>query len=112
MPCADKGNAAFWEHEWDCHGVCAGVEDTDLSTEEGFFNSVLQLDQQYPLTVSACLCALRHAHPEALGVAKHPEALGIARQLSVKPACHAIVAVVSVPAHADAHIDPQICWTG
>ena len=48
---ADKGNEAFWQHEWECHGVCAGVEDGALSTEQGFFDSVLQLDQLYPLAV-------------------------------------------------------------
>ena len=48
---ADKGNEAFWQHEWECHGICAGVEDSALTSESGFFGTVLQLDSQYPLNV-------------------------------------------------------------
>ena len=50
--CADKGNQAFWKHEWTCHGICAGIETRELASEEGFFSNVLQLDSQYPLNVS------------------------------------------------------------
>lgn len=53
---ADKGNQAFWEHEWDCHGKCAGVEDGALQTQAAFFSTVLGLDQRYPLDVRSPAC--------------------------------------------------------
>lgn len=47
----DKGNKAFWEHEWTCHGVCANVADEALTSQAAFFQRVLQLDRLKTLNV-------------------------------------------------------------
>ncbi|KAK9801891.1 hypothetical protein WJX73_007710 [Symbiochloris irregularis] len=49
----DKGNDAFWNHEWTCHGICAGLVDRNLSTQADFFQTVLGLDSQYSLDALA-----------------------------------------------------------